>query len=173
MSDHLPTLLVLNGLGTGKKVEHVIESRDLRPKNTNVLRDSINNVNWDTLLSNVIPPNDMVANVIPQNVFVNETFDRFRCKILELMDEHVPIRTRVVSEKKYRREPWLTNGISLCICKSKKLYKQSITNGASEHDVIRYKNYRNCLNRVKRSTKTAYYQKLCTSLIILKSCGKL
>ena len=164
MSDDLPTLLVLNGLGTCKKVEHVIESCDLTPKNTNVLRDSIKNVNWDTLLSNDIPPNDIVANVIPQNVVVNETFDRFHCKKLELMDEHVPIRTRVVSEKKYRCEPWLTNGISLCIYKSKKLYKQSITNGDSEHDVIRYKKYRNCLNSVRRSAKTAYYQKLCTSL---------
>ena len=38
MSDHLPTLLVLNGLDTGKKAEHVIESHDLRPKNTNTLR---------------------------------------------------------------------------------------------------------------------------------------
>ena len=79
------------------------------------------------------------------------------------MDKYVPIQTRTVSEKKYRHEPWLTNGISMCISKSKKLYKKSIVNDASKQDVIRYKNYRNCLNRVKRLTKTAYYQKLCTS----------
>ena len=164
MSDHLLTLLVLNGLDTGKKVEHVIESRDLRPKNTITLRDSIKNVNWDTLLSSVIPPNDIDGDVIPQNVLVNESFDRFHGKLLELMDKYVPIRTRTVSEKKYRCEPWLTNRISMCISKSKKLYKKSIINDASEQDVIRYKNYRNCLNRVKRLTKTAYYQNLCTSL---------
>ena len=164
MSDHLPTLLVLNGLDTGKKIEHVIESRDLRPKNITTLRNSIKNVNWDTLLSSVIPLNDVDGNVIPQNVLVNELFDRFHGKLLELMDNYVPICTRTVREKKYRREPWLTNGISMCISKSKKLYKKSIVNDASEQDVIRYKNYRNCLNRLKRKIKTAYYQNLCTSL---------
>ena len=52
----------------------------------------------------------------------------------------------------------------MCISKSKKLYKKSIVNEASEQDVIRYKNYRNCLNRLKRKLKTDYYQNLCTSL---------
>ena len=122
----------------------------------------------------VIPPNDVDGDVIPQNVLVNESFDRFHGKLLELMDKYVPIRTRTVSEKKYRREPWLTNGISMCISKSKKLYKKSIVNDASEQDVIRYKNYRNCLHRVKRLTKTAYYQNLCTSLKkIQRNYGKL
>ena len=106
MSDHLPILLVLNGLDTGKKAEHVIESCDLRPKNTKALRDSIKNVNWNTLLSSVIPPNDTVVDVIPQNFLVNESFDRFHCKLLELMDKHVHIQTRAVNEKKYRCEPW-------------------------------------------------------------------
>ena len=156
MSDHLPTLLVLNGLDTGKKTEHVIESRDLRPKNITALRNSIKNVNWDTLISSVIPHNDVGENVIPHNVLVNESFDRFHGKILKLMDNYVPICTRTVREKKYRREPWLTNGISMCISKSKKLYKKSIVNDASEQDVIRYKNYRNCLNRLKRKLKTDY-----------------
>ena len=101
----------------------------------------------------VIPLNDVGGGVIPQNVLVNELFDRFHDKLLELMDNYVPICTRTVHEKKYRREPWLTNGISMCISKSKKLYKKSIVNEASEQDVIRYKNYRNCLNRLKRKNK--------------------
>ena len=70
MSDHLPTLLVLNGLDAGKKIEHVTESRDLRPKNITALRNSIKNVNWDTLISSVIPFNDVGGSVIPHNVLV-------------------------------------------------------------------------------------------------------
>ena len=162
------------GLDTGKKIEHVIESRDLRPKNITALRNSINNVNWDALFSSVIPLNDADGDVIPQNVLVNESFNRFHSKLLELMDSYVPICTRTVREKKYRREPWLTNGISMCISKSKIFYRKSIVNDASEQDVIRYKNYRNCLNRLKRKTKTAYYQNLCTSLKkIQRNYGKL
>ena len=45
-----------------------------------------------------------------------------------------------------------------------KTLQKSIVNEASEQDVIRYKNYRNCLNRLKRKLKTDYYQNLCTSL---------
>ena len=114
----------LKGLDTGKKIEHVIESRDLRPKNITALRNNMNDVNWDTLFSSVLSFNDVSGNVIPRNVLVNELFDIFHDKLLELMDNYVPIRTRTVHEKKYRREPWLTNGISMCISKSKKLYKK-------------------------------------------------
>ena len=81
MSDHLPVLLVLSGVTTGKLCEHVIESRDLRPKNINALRSSIKNVDWDVLLTNVIPSNDASDMVIPQNVMVNETFDKFHNKL--------------------------------------------------------------------------------------------
>ena len=75
MSDHLPVLLVLNGVTTGKLCECVIESRDLRPNNINALRSGIKNVDWDVLLTNVTPSNDVSDTVIPQNVMVNETFD--------------------------------------------------------------------------------------------------
>ena len=149
MSDHLPVLLVLNGVSTGKSCEHVLESHDLRPKNINSLRTSIKNVDWDVFLSNVMPHNDVSDIVIPQNVAVNELFDKFHNKLQELLDKHVPIRKRVLKEKKYRREPWVTNGLSLSISKSKRLYKKSITHGTSESAVSKYKAYRNCLNKVK------------------------
>ena len=91
MSDHLPTLLVLNGLNSGKKCEYVVESCDMQPKNINALKDSIRNADWHASLSNVIPPNDDPENVIPQNVTVNETFNNFHCKIQNLIDKHVPV----------------------------------------------------------------------------------
>ena len=102
MSDHLPVLLVLNGVTTRKLCEHVIESRNLRPKNINALRSGIKNVDWDVLLTNVIPSNDVSDTVIPQNVMVNETFDKFHNKLQELLDINVPIQKRVLKEKKFR-----------------------------------------------------------------------
>ena len=91
MSDHLPTLLVLNGLDSGKKHEYVVESHDMRPKNIKALKDSIKSENWHESLSNVIPPNDDTESVIPQNVVVNAMFDNFHSKIQNLLDKHVPI----------------------------------------------------------------------------------
>ena len=91
MSDHLPTLLVLNGLESGKKREYVVESRDMRPKNIKALKDSMKNENWHASLSNVIPPNDDTESVIPQNVIVNAMFDNFHRKIQNLLGRHVSI----------------------------------------------------------------------------------
>ena len=124
MSDHLPVLLVLNGVTTGKLCECVIESRDLRPKNINALRSGIKNVDWDVLLTNVTPSNVVSDTVIPQNVMVNETFDKFHNKLQDLLDTNVPIRKRVLKERKFRREPWVTNGLSMSISKSKRLYEK-------------------------------------------------
>ena len=164
MSDHLPVLLVLNGVTTGKLCECVIESRDLRPKNINALRSGIKNVDWDVLLTNVTPSNDVTDTVIPQNVMVNETFDKFHNKLQELLDNNVPIRKRVLKERKFWQEPWVTYGLSMSISKSKRLYKKSITYGAGESVILKYKTYRNCLNKVKRMAKIDYYRKLCISL---------
>ena len=45
----------------------------------------------------------------------------------------------------------------MSISKSKRLYKKSITYGAGESAILKYKTYRNCLNKVKRMAKTDYY----------------
>ena len=52
----------------------------------------------------------------------------------------------------------------MSISKSKRLYKKSITYGAGESAILKYKTYRNCLNKVKRMAKTDYYRKLSISL---------
>ena len=77
---------------------------------------------------------------------VNNAFNQFHTKLLDMINEHVPVRTRTISEKKFRCEPWLTNGLTTSIAKCKKLYKKSIVSHATEHDIQLYKNYRNCLN---------------------------
>ena len=88
----------------------------------------------------------------------------FHDKLQKLIDKNVPIRRRLIKESKFRREPWLTNGLTISISKSKRLYKASIMNGASEIAISKYKTYRNRLNKLKRMAKTDYYRNLCTSL---------
>ena len=174
MSDHLPVLLVLNGVNIGKPCEHVVESRDLRQKSIDTLKADVRDVDWNVFLSDVMPRNDVSDIVIPQNVAVNELLDKFHNKLQTILDKNVPIRKRFLKEKKFRREPWLTNGLSLSMAKSKRLYKTSIMNGASESVISKYTTYRNCLNKVKRLAKTDYYRKLCISLKRnTKNCGRL
>ena len=91
-------------------------------------------------------------------------FSRFHNKILDLIDTHVPLRTRMVSSKKFRKEPWLTNGLCTSILKCKRLYKLGIEKNPSDTVNEQYKNYRNCLNKIKRQAKLSYYQTLCINL---------
>ena len=142
----------------------MIESRDLRPKNVERLKQSIGDYDWHGFLSSVIPRNDQTKNVIPQNVTVNEMFNRFHNKILDLLDTQVPSQKRTVSSKKFRKEPWLTNGLCISILKCKRLYKQCIHKDSSESVNEQCKHYRNCLNKLKRQAKLSYYQTLCTNL---------
>ena len=142
----------------------MIKSRDLRPKNLERLKQSIGDYDWQGFLSSFIPQNDQTKNVIPQNVTVNEMFNRFHNKILDLLDTHVPSQKRTVSSKKFRKEPWLTNGLCISILKCKQLYKQCIHKDSTDSVNEQYQHYRNCLNKLKRQAKLSYYQTLCTNL---------
>ena len=128
------------------------------------LKQSIANYDWQGFLSNVMLQNAQTKNVIPQNVIVNDMFSKFHSKILDLIDKHVPLRIHMVSQKKFRKELWLTNGLCTSISKCKRLYKLSICKNSSESANEQYKNYRNCLNKLKRQAKLSYYQTLCIKL---------
>ena len=105
MSDHLLIAMKLHDVQLAEKKQTVIDSRDLRPKNVERLKQAIGDYDWQGFLSSVIIRNDQTKNVIPQNVIVNDMFNRFHNKILDLIDTHVPSRTRMVSSKKFRKEP--------------------------------------------------------------------
>ena len=92
MSDHLPIILKICDVQLAEKKQTVIESRDLRSKNVERLKQSVGDYDWQGFLYSVIPQNDHPNNVIPQNVTVNEMFNRFHNKILDLLDTHVPTR---------------------------------------------------------------------------------
>ena len=91
-------------------------------------------------------------------------FNRFHNKILDLLDTHVPVKKRTVSSKKFRKEPWLTNGMCISILKCKQLYKQCLQKDSNDSVNDQYKHYRNCLNKLKRQAKLSYYQTLCINL---------
>ena len=164
MSDHLPIVMKLRNVQLAKMKQKVFESRDLRPKNLRNLKESIDNYDWHGFLSNVILRNGQTKSVIPQNVNVSEKFSAFHKKLLDMIDMHVPLQMQHVNSKKFRREPWLTNGFCNSMSKCKQLYKASIIKNASDNAITHYKNYRNCLNKSKRQAKLSYYQSLCIKL---------
>ena len=99
MSDHLPILVVLKNTEIGEKPKHVVESRDLRPRNIKLVRNCINKFDWGEYLSGVMPHNDGANCVITQNDSINIAFNQFHTKLLDMVNEHVPFQTRTISEK--------------------------------------------------------------------------
>ena len=145
ISDHSPTITILENLNPTACKHLEITSRDVRPKQLESLKKDLT-----SLLSSV---------TITGNT--TEQFDIVHNIILESLDKHCPIRSCCVSSNRFRKEPWLTPGLLISCNKQKKLYQASICNNASLQIVERYKNYRNILSRLKRISKNNYYKAKC------------
>ena len=145
ISDHLPTVTILEGIDHSPQKKVHITSRDTRQKQLKALK---------TDLTDRLTSLDLQGNVDKQ-------FEMFHNTILDSLNKHCPIRNRQVSAAKIHREPWLTSGLIISINKQRKLYQNSIRFDAKETDIIKYKNYRNLLTKLKRTTKIIYYQSKC------------
>ena len=88
-----------------------------------------------------------MEHVITENV--NNIFEKCHTKILDIIDKHTPFRKQVITEKKFRKEAWVTPGILKCCKKQKRLYKLSIKGNARITDSTKYQEYRRVLSRVK------------------------
>ena len=74
------------------------------------------------------------------------------------------LKTIKIPMHKAWREPWITKGISNSMKHCTHLYKKSLKKDVSTESEIRYKNYRNCLTKIKRKAKTDYYINRCYAL---------
>ena len=107
MSDHLPTICVINTFTALGREKATITSRDTRPKNMIALKTQLFNHDWTQALIDDSP-----------SVNMKKVHDI----ITEMVDKCIPVRTREVNHKRLRKEPWLTSGIKLSIDRNKKLY---------------------------------------------------
>ena len=126
ISDHLPSLVKFNDLLQKTNMAKTITSRNLNEKNLTKIKDVLMTTDWST--------------VITENV--DESFDSFHNVLLMTLDNHAPIVTRKLSNKSYRREPWLTPSLLRSINTQKKLYAKSIKSNASARETTKYKNYK-------------------------------
>ena len=146
ISDHLPSLVLLKQTKIKNREPIEFKSRKLTEANFAIIRRSLNQVDWNGVLNS----NDC-----------NENFNIFS-EILEAkIEETAPLRTIRISGKRCFQEPWLTTGIETSGRTCRKLYKASLTNGATADICERYKNYRNMYNRIKRKAKINYYNAKC------------
>ena len=142
-SDHYPCILNLGAMNTSETCKKTtFKGRNLCANSVNNLIRYLNNFNWDSLSLDCFS--------------VNGALDHFMLVLNHGMDLHLPIKTITVSNRNVIRERWLTKSILRSNRKSQKLYmKWKQTDSLS--DGIKYRNYRNTLNRLKRRAKIDYY----------------
>ena len=84
-SDHLPSILLLSGVMAYKKEPVLIKSRDLRKRNVDALKRSLDNTNFERLI---------VANDL------NTSFSNVHSELVEQIDWFVPETMRTICGKK-------------------------------------------------------------------------
>ena len=146
ISDHFPCLAVIEDIFMKKRVNRIILSRDINDTTIAQLKIDLSGIDWDQLLSEENP---------------TKAYDSFESVISDLLDKNMPQYEKVITYKHYLSEPWLMKGLVKCGKKQMKLYEKSIKSG-NENDIIKYKNYKSALQRIKRRCKIDYYHDKCS-----------
>ena len=128
-----------------KSNKREITSRDVRQKNLNSLNEELT-----TLIPKLQPNTD-----------TNSQFNDFHALLQTAIQNHCPVVTRKVAKNKFRREPWMTHGLLISSHKQKTLYQATLKNNCTISSVIKYKDYRNLLTKLKHKCKIGYYKDKC------------
>ena len=98
----------------------------------------------------------------PNNVLgINNTVDLFLHDINCVLDKHAPLKKLSNKEYKLKSKPWLTHGILKSIRKRDKLLHQYMKEKKEDKKKIlqnKYKQYKNKITTLIRSSKSAYYK---------------
>ena len=146
-SDHLPCYCVLNNVNPDRKEDLVITSRDTRPANLKALKLRLSDpeiLQTDTADS------------------ADDQFNEFHSRICEEINHFIPIRTRKISQRTRRHEPWVTSGLLVSMKKCKNLYKCHVKDKMNVSKWLRYTAYNHELKKLKCRAKIYHYTTKCT-----------
>ena len=102
---------------------------------------------------------DIVHNASIESV--HEQFSQFISTFFEVIDAHVPLRKATRKEKRLKLKPRITRGILKSISIKNKLFRLAHKEN-DRSNLIKYKTYRNALNRTIKEAKRNYYQDFLT-----------
>ena len=147
-SDHLPCYALISNIHPTRRKQLEITSRDIRPKNMAALKTYLQ------LPGKLLP-------LIRNNA--SEQFDNFHDCLRDAIDHFLPVQTRKIPARSTRREAWITAGILTSIRKNKRLYKSMLKDRNNVSLRVKYHDYNNTLQRIKRRAKEQYYYEKCVT----------
>ena len=151
-SDHLPCITNIKHYNAPKNHDIYIESRDIRNKNIDRLKENLGETKWANIMQE--------ATHHSSSEKVEGMFQAFHSELVRQINSFCPMVKRKVKTCELRKEAWVT-GLLKSIRKSKQLYKLTVKSQSSPNDRERYQNYMKALNKTKRVAKKMYYIKSC------------
>ena len=117
-SDHLPCIKTIKHYNALQNHDIYIESRDIRKKNLDQLKENLGGINWSNIMQEVSNH--------PSSEKVEGMLNAFHSELTQQINNFCPIAKRKVKLCELRKEAWVTDGILKSIRKSKQLYKLTI-----------------------------------------------
>ena len=145
LSDHFPCLVTLCDILPRKRSEIYIENRDLSNEYFKKVANDLNQ-DWSAFFMNMKD--------------VNKLFDEFYKQLMNSIEKRCELKKVKLTSKHVIKEPKLTKGIIQSSRKQLWLYKIYLHN-KSIVDYERYKQYWDCLKKIKCTCKCLYFSQHC------------
>lgn len=143
MSDHLPIIVSIR-LGTkSSKTKQTFTFRPINSLTEGRIRDKLSNINWSNL----------------DHMTANEAYQSFSTIIQNTLNSEAPLKTITLTDKFSNREPWYTKGMQKSSNTLQKLYRKKLDKPNDQARIIKYTNYRNLFNKIKRIAKRTHFEK--------------
>jgi hypothetical protein len=145
MSDHFPIFLFNHSLSLKNTSNECIIIRDYSIRNKEIFKSALQNANWDDVLTSNEP---------------SHAFQLFHSKFLDMYKKAFPFKRLKCGYK--TKLPWLTTGLKNSIKKKNYMY-YIFKKTPNDDNLLLYKQYRNKLNHLLRSSERQYYDNLLKS----------
>ena len=116
ITDHMPNFIIIN---------------DIIPQKRKLKKKIRSYVNFDPIKFNQEVGNIELMTLII-NEDINDSYNTFHKKFIEILDSHAPYRTMSIKEIKWSRKPWITKGIQKSVT-SKNIYYGKYLRTKSKH----------------------------------------
>ena len=145
ISDHLP---ILTCFGLYKKPltkePLIINKRSINLEATNNISNAIKAINWQYL----------------EHMNIDDAYLNFTQELTNILDKFAPETKISIPASCIIRDPWMSKGLLKSSKTLNKLHKQKLNKDKTHPTHIKYLQYRNMYNKLKRETKLTYYDDL-------------
>ena len=147
ISDHFPVLSCFGNKCHNGKKPLVFKTRKMTTNVLNMIKTALSQTSWDCC-----------------NGFdANDTYNYFIGKLNSLIEQYAPLKTVRIPHKHIIREPWMSTALIKSSKTCDKLYKHSIGKARNHPLYVRFLQFRNMYNSLKRKARENYYHNLLSS----------